>query len=73
MSKIKASSFTFLIRYNSTVPLELVVFFEGSVYQEMMEDEYTCSEKAAKARSLGNVFLLNRYTVPNLYIKMMDG
>ena len=69
MGKIKASSFTFLIRYNSTVPLELVVFFEGSVYQEMMEDEYTCSEKAAKARSLGNVFLLNRYTVPNLIHK----
>jgi len=61
MSKVKQSAFTFVVRFNVSVPLELVVFYENAMYQELIKEEYTCYERAAYARANGNVFRLDRY------------
>jgi hypothetical protein len=63
MTEVKNSAFSFVIQYNSSIPLELVVFYEGDEYEEIIKDKYTCYEKAAAARAKGNVFLLDRYQV----------
>ena len=51
MSKVKQSAFTFVVRFNVSVPLELVVFYENAMYQELIKEEYTCYERAAYARA----------------------
>ena len=61
MTKVKNSAFTFQISYNKSIPLELVVFYEGDDFHEIMQDEYTCLEKATKAAEMGNSFPLDSY------------
>jgi hypothetical protein len=65
MTKVKRSAFTFVIRFNASVPLELVVFFENEDYRRLIDEKYTCYERAAYARSKGNVFRLSRYLSPD--------